>query len=179
MPLYNDNENLERAELYRLFAHLFMQTPDDELLMHAKELFGMDFNDSIVDIASDFTNLFLGPGTHLPPYESLYNYPVGDSPRMWGKAASDVQYIYAAAGLMLDEEINLVPDHISAELLFMNYLIENNLLIEQQRFFEEHLLEWIPVYCDEIYNHANTVFYKDIAKLLKEFILSDYEEIIK
>jgi TorA maturation chaperone TorD len=57
----------------------------------------------------------------------------------------------------------------------MSYLIENDFIEQQKRFLEEHLRKWIPEYCNKIYKHAKTVFYKELANLLKEFILSEYE----
>jgi TorA maturation chaperone TorD len=76
---------------------------------------------------------------------------------------------------MIDEEISIIPDHISAELLFMSYLIENGLTEHRIKFLREHLFRWVPEYCDEIQRHANSAFYKEVANILKEFILSDYE----
>lgn len=175
MTPYDNVENIERAELYRLFSGLFMEEPTDEMLIQLKEMFQMKFNETSHEIKMDFARIFLGPGKHFPPYESLYNYPMGDKPRLWGKATEKVQAFYTSVGLMVDEEINLITDHISAELLFMSYLVENGLMEHQMRFLEEHLLKWIPEYCDEVRKHANTTFYKDVANLLKEFILSEHE----
>lgn len=75
----------------------------------------------------------------------------------------------------MDEDISLIPDHISAELFFMSYLVENGLSGLQQRFLEDHLSKWIPEYCGEVQKHAGTNFYKEIANILKEFILSEHE----
>ena len=82
-------------------------------------------------------------------------------------------------GLTIDEEISLIPDHISAELFFMSYLIENRFLKEQKYFMEKHLLQWIPAYCEELNKQASTTFFKEVSMLLKEFIITDYEENLK
>ena len=172
---YDNEEDLERAELYTLFAGFFMKEPTVGMLMQVSEIFQMKFNDSIFEIGMDFVNNFVKSEGNLLPFESLYNYPIGDKPRPWGKAAEDVQAFYTKTGLVIDEEINLIQDHISVELLFMSYLIENDFIEQQKRFLEEHLRKWIPEYCNKIYKHAKTVFYKELANLLKEFILSEYE----
>lgn len=176
MALYDNVEDIERAELYRLFAGIFMNEPSDELVFHVKEVFDLKFSETPQQIRMDFIALFLRYDLHLAPYESLYNYPIGDRPKLWGKAAEDVQAFYSRAGLVIDEEINLMPDHISSELLFMSYLIENGILETQKKFFERHIMKWIPEYCDMIENHAGTIFYKEIANILKEFLLSEVEE---
>ncbi len=170
-----DDNNTGRAELYRLFSLLFMKEPDDELLSQAKEMLEMTLGDSPEEIRADFTALFLRPDLHVAPYESLYNFPPGDKPRLPGKASRDVQVFYESTGLTMEEGMDLVPDHLSVELLFMSYLAENGYLDKQHSFLEEHLLRWVPGYCDEVGKHAGTTFYKEIANLLKEFILSEYE----
>lgn len=175
MDFYDDYEDIERAEIYRLFASIFMYAPDEEAANKLREMFNMAFTDSLIEIAMDFANMFSSRDRHLMPYESLHNYPLGDTPRLWGRAASEVGAFYSSVAIAMDEETNLAPDHISAELLFMSYIIDNRFRIHQKRFLEEHLLIWVPEYCDEIYKHASTNFYKEIANILKEFILSDYE----
>ncbi|MDI6727909.1 MAG: molecular chaperone TorD family protein [Thermodesulfovibrionales bacterium] len=175
MALYDNVEDIERAELYRLFAGLFIHEPTDEIIIQLKDMFQMKFADSPQEIRIDFASIFLGPDGRLMPYESFYNYPLGDRPRLWGKAAEEVQSFYISAGIVMDEEINLIPDHISAEMLFMSYLIENGILELQKRFLEEHLVKWIPEYCNELQKYASTGFYKEVANIIKEFILSEAE----
>ena len=76
---------------------------------------------------------------------------------------------------MIDEEAGLVPDHLGLELLFMSYLIDNMRVYEQKKFLEEHLRGWVPRYCDEVREHAATVFYRELAHLVGEFIESESE----
>lgn len=176
MSFYDSDEDIERAELYRLFAGIFMNEPSDEIIFHFREVFDLKFSETPQQIRMDFAGLFLRYDLHLAPYESLYNYPIGDKPKLWGKAAEDAQAFYSRAGLVIDEETNLMPDHISSELLFMSYLIENGALETQKKFLEGHLVNWIPEYCGMIENHAGTMFYKEIANILKEFLLSEVEK---
>lgn len=169
-------EELERAKLYKLFSSLFMERPTDEILIQIKDIFGIKFDDTLYEIGMDFTHFFSEPSGHLLPYESLYNYPLGEISRFWGKATEEVQKFYKSAGLMIDEEIDLIPDHLSVELLFMSYLIEQGLIEYQKGFIEKHLFVWVPAYCDEVQKLAKTTFYKEVAVLLREFILIDCEE---
>ena len=176
MTLY-DEEDIERAELYKLFSSLFMKEPEDRVILRIREIFQMKFDDTPQEIRKDFAGLFLGSGLHLSPHESLHNYPLGETPKLWGRATEEVQAMYHSAGLMIDEESELIPDHLGAELLFMSYLIENDLAEQQRKFMDEHLLRWVAEYCDEVERHAATTFYKEVAILLKEFILSDSNEL--
>jgi TorA maturation chaperone TorD len=174
---FYDEEEDERAALYRLFASLFMTEPTDEMVEQVREMFQMQFNDPPQVIRMDFGNIFYQSDLHPAPYESLYNYPLEERPRLWGRATQEVLAFYRSAGLMVDEETGLIPDHLSMELLFMSYMIENGLEEQQHTFMEEHLYPWVPGYCDEIQKHAHTLFYQEVAELLKEFILSDYKDL--
>ena len=153
-----------------------MQEPTNEILIKIADIFGIPGDGSLFEIRMDFRNLFSEPAGHLLPCESLYNYPLWDVSRLWGKATEEIQKCYRSAGLMIDEEIDLIPDHLSIELLFMSHLIENRFTEHQKSFLKEHLRVWVPEYCDEIQEHAQTTFYKEIAALLKEFISIECEE---
>jgi anaerobic sulfite reductase subunit A len=176
MTFFLDDADLDRANSYALFSPLFLREPDGTTLIRIKEIFEIKFGDSSDEIRKDFSYLFSEAGGRLPPYESLYNYPLSDKPRLWGPVTGEVQTLYEDAGITLAEEIELVPDHLSAELLFMSYLIENRLPEQEKFFLEHHLLAWVPDYCDEIKRIAWTSFYKRVAELLTELIIDECEE---
>jgi TorA maturation chaperone TorD len=172
---YLDDSGSERASLYRLFASLFMQAPLEEVLLTIKDLLHMEFNDTVEEIGLDFKELFLSETGRLQPYESLYNYAPEDEPKLWGKATGEVQRLYQSEDLMIDTETDLLPDHLSAELMFMSYLAERGLTDAQKGFLGDHLLVWAPAFCDEVIKHCRTAFYREVAVLLREYLSSDYE----
>lgn len=177
MPSILTAINDSRANTYRMLAGLFLKEPDIDILNTLQTDLDMTFKDSPEDIAADFNNIFAGQEDPLVPNESLYHYPLADKPRLWGKATEEVQKFYKGAGVMLYEEMGLLPDHISVELLFMSYLAENGKLELQTHFLSEHIMQWVPQYCTDIADLALTTFYKEIAEITKNFILSDYEEL--
>lgn len=176
MEFYSDEE-IDRAELYRLLASFFMDKPEDEAIYRVREMFRMKFDDTPQEIREDFAGLFEVSDIHLSPHESLYNYPLGETPGPWGSATHEVQAFYRSAGLTLDEESDLIPDHLGLELLFMSYLVEHERVEEQKKFMEGHLLRWVPEYCKEVGKHAITTFYREVAILLREFVVSDGKEL--
>lgn len=172
-----NDKQIERARLYELFSSLFIKQPTEEVLVQLREMFEMKFDDSPGEVAMDFGTLFLNPAAHLSPHESLYNYSLEETPKLWGKVTEEVQAIYRSVGLTVDEEAALIPDHIAMELLFMSYLVGNGLVEQQRTFMEDHLFQWVPDYCDEVEKHAHTMFYREVAVVLREFVLSDHEEL--
>ena len=173
----NSDERTERAVLYRLFASLFIREPDDEILSLVRGMFQMKSFEQPDTIGQDFAHIFLGPWKHFPPYESFYYLDPEEVSGSKKKIVESVQSFYASAGLFLDINTTMLPDHLSAELVFMSYLAENSLVEHQKRFLESHLVKWVPRYCDAVSIHANTIFYKEVANLLKEFILSESEQL--
>ncbi|NTU42590.1 MAG: hypothetical protein HGA78_05980, partial [Nitrospirales bacterium] len=79
MTVYDNDNDAERSELYKLFAALFMEEPTAELIRQVIDIFQLDAGDTAEEISFDYTHIFLGPGKHLPPYESVYNYPAGET----------------------------------------------------------------------------------------------------
>ena len=175
MSAFNNESRIERADLYKLLATFFLQAPTSDALAEFSGIEGIKVEESAHDIWHDFHNLFVH--NKVPLYESFYNYPAGEIPKQWGMAAMDVQRIYESAGLTMEEELQIFPDHISTELLFMSYLVENGRINEQSAFIEGHLVRWVPIFCDEVLEHAQTGFYKQIAILLKELVSSDYKDL--
>jgi TorA maturation chaperone TorD len=164
-------EKYERAELYRLFSGLFLHEPSDEFIFHMKEIFLLTFDDHVEDIRRDFNNLFIY-NRELLPLESIQRKEIFSD-----YLVQDIERFYHRAGIMLDEEINLPPDHLSTELIFLSYLIETELNETFKRFFEEHIISWVPEYCQKIKEHGQTEFYKESISVFEEFLESEYEEL--
>lgn len=170
-----DAFNKELAQTYKVLAHLFTTLPNEELIEQMQKELELDIKEPLDAIIEDYTRLFYGPSDTIPPIESLYHYK--DAPSMWNQTTESVSDFYHFCGLDLDEEqTELPPDHIAIEFLFISYLIENDMVDELRAFFDEHIMKWIPQYCDVMQEKAQTEFYKEIAAITKEIILSDYEE---
>ncbi len=73
---FHDDEDTERANLYRLFSGLFLSEPTEEFLIQFRDIFGITITNTIDEITIDFMQLFSDAAGHLLPYESLYNYPL-------------------------------------------------------------------------------------------------------
>ncbi len=136
------------------------------------------------EIAVERTRLLRGikPGYGPPPpYESVY--AAGEKGQN-AMAMASVKNIYAESGVILPEDIHDQPDFIGFELDFMRHLTEtearartaNNLeeviriLGREQAFLVEHVLNWIPRFCDLMLEDAQLDFYRGIARLTKGFV---------
>ena len=37
-------------------------------------------------------------------------------------------------------------------------------------------MNWVPYYCEEVTKQARTLFYREIAEIVKDFLISEYDE---
>jgi len=163
---------IEVCHLYGLLASLFRAEPTHE-----------------EKLAVEFTALFLGPGGHISPHESVQADPDGGS--LWGDETLAVKHFIEGLDLAFTEEYTGLPDHISVELDLMANLAGHeaqgweqndltraaNALAYQQDFMQEHLLRWVPLFCKKIIETADLAFYRGVARMTRDFLASEAEDI--
>ncbi len=180
--------NLEQLKMLR--------SPEFQDLLKALEVdLGDDFfrKDAALlleDLAVEFAALFIGPGNFISPHESIHRQREdGDYGRLWGADTVAVKKFIEATGLSYRPEFGGMPDHIAAELEFVQKIEEHmdtacadghlelaeNLKSIKSRFLTEHLLVWGPGLMDKIIQKASLAFYREIAALAKNFLLQEGE----
>ncbi len=160
-----------------ILTELGIQLTDDFFQKHEDEL--------TEDLAVEFTRLFLGPGRHISPHESVHHEKDGAKwGQLWGDSTVEVRKFIESAGLDYKSEYRGIPDHISVEFEFMQQVTlrecqaweetdEDGALYclkIEKKFIEEHLIRWIPAFCDKVIMEAELPFYKEMAVLTKNFI---------
>jgi TorA maturation chaperone TorD len=159
------------------FQSDFLEKPDKELLEN---------------LSVDYAMLFLGPGKHISPHESVHHQREdGKWGQLWGQSTVEVKKFIEATGLHYDPAYKSIPDHISVELEFMEMLSRReaqewsegnqeealNLLEVELRFIRDHLSRWVPTFCDKVIAGADFSFYRELAGLTKRFIEFDLREL--
>jgi TorA maturation chaperone TorD len=167
--MFFQDDSADRSEAYRLLADLFSGPPEDddlEVIKKDLELKSMDTSQEILD---EFNSLLRYPGGKLPPLEGLFAVAGGVD------SEGSVSEFYAKAGLTIGEEFEAPPDHLSLELLFISYLVETNDLDLMKNFLDDHIVNWVPYYCEELKRQARTVFYGEIADITRNFLQDEYD----
>jgi len=194
-----------RANVYGLLTAVFRAEPSSSFLTRLKdpEILGVfealglslggDFRDSPSeqlreDLAVEFTRLFVGPGGHISPHESVHtDRGRGGNADLWGPETVQVKRFMEAAGLTVDDGFTGMPDHICVELEFMQQLttreaeawteadeeFATNILKIEKRFYDEHLSRWVVRFCDRVIEASNHPFYQGIGDVTKGFL--EYE----
>jgi TorA maturation chaperone TorD len=198
-----------RSDIYGLLSTVYRQEITTEFLQQVKDpqffevlsdlgTVGLDNflqkpeNELLEDLAVEYTRLFLGPGKHVSPHESVHHQREdGQWGNLWGESTAEVKRFIEATGLDYKDAFKGLPDHISVELEFMQQLT----LREEQawkdedtdkavacrqvekKFIEEHLIRWIPNFCDKVIQEAELPFYHAMAALTRSFIEFEMEEI--
>ncbi len=152
----------------------FLEAPEDQLLE---------------DLAVEFAALFLGPGGHISPHESVQRK--GASGLLWGPETSAVKRFIEDAGFQYDADFHGIPDHISVELEFMKETTRleaeawekndraaaANCLEFQRAFMAGHVLQWVFTFCGKVEETAQLPFYAEMAKLAADFMRAEEETI--
>ncbi|HSH34977.1 molecular chaperone TorD family protein [Schnuerera sp.] len=109
----------------------------------------------------EYAHLFLLP-EGVKPYESVY---LGQKSMIYQEPWESVKAFYQDNNMKLDENQLYPEDHISVELAFMSYLIDQNIDEKiQQDFLQQHILRWVPKFLNDLYENSFAKFYKIVAK---------------
>lgn len=199
-----------RSNIYNFLSLLYAREPSQELIdeilkpdfVDILSGIGVEFNDEIIkapreklteDLIVEYTRLFLGPGPHISPHESVYVGGYRDrDPKiglLWGNATAEVKDMAENLGFTYREDYHGIPDHLAVELELMgslaareyDMLINGNAeeaykcLLQEKRFLTEHLSRWIGVFCGQVIENARHVFYREMAHLTRDYVLQDVE----
>jgi len=204
--LRNDEDQaVMRSRIYRILAAAFSPPKADTgslydalLEVHASlrptnaplKATHASENASLPALAKEHLRLFVGPG-HIPcpPYEAVYRKDRPDFERglVMGPSTADVRRAYLAAGLNISKTYTDLPDHIAAEMEFMQFLCAEETRLAQQgnneaaakmksmqrEFHKNHIEPWAGDFADCILRLTTSPFYKATASVLKEFARSD------
>ncbi len=146
------------------------------------------YDDPVLEVAEalglEFTRLFIGPGKHISAHESVFVEADGGTGGLWGKQTVEVKKFIETTGLDYETSFTGLPDHISVELEFMQKLTEwetdkwhqkdpknaEYCLSVQRMFLEQHLLCWLPQFCDAVIAQTESHFYRAMAELAKNYL---------
>jgi TorA maturation chaperone TorD len=133
----------------------------------------------------DYTRLFIGPEKlPAPPWESVY---LSRDRLLFQKQTMQVRRIYRKFGYVPSNHPHEADDHLGLELDFMFRLASQtkedidqkefdsalDLLKDQSSFLEEHLLEWVPLFVEDVLKSAETLFFQGMAKILQGYLEQD------
>jgi len=167
-----------------VLSDLGLQLASDSLQQPEEELLG--------DLAVEYARLFLGPGRHVSPHESIHHQKdAGRWGQLWGDSTVEVKKFIESTGLSYNSEYKGLPDHISVELEFMQQLTLReeqawrdededgalDCLKTEKKFIEEHLVRWVPAFCDKVIREAELPFYREMAALTKNFVEFERKEV--
>ena len=138
-------------------------------------------NKFLNELVLEYTRLFIGPGKHVSPYESVYR---DNEDALWSETTVEVKNFIEASGLAYSCNWHGLPDHIGVELEFMHRLTCHerearakgdqkaaiHCLEFEKRFIDEHLSQWVPAFCDKVKEESRVGFYGAMAEFTKQFI---------
>jgi TorA maturation chaperone TorD len=142
-------------------------------------------NHQLVELQVEYSRLFIGPfKPEVYPYESVFLHRFGSD----AEAIQELLSLYRHEGLTLAPDFKERPDHISLELEFMAHLCsmeieagesqnsetESAYRQRQQMFLKDHIMNWVPALSSLVEEATVVEFYRQLARLTREFVIWDY-----
>lgn len=140
---------------------------------------GLSLDEQVARLEADYIRLFVGPGRMLaPPWESTF---FNDGRLLFQEETLQVRQWYRRYGLKAAKLGSEPDDHIALELRFLAFLAEVALeaaqkgdeaalgqaMDAQRQFLSEHVLRWVPLWCERVIEHASGDFYRGVAFLVR------------
>jgi TorA maturation chaperone TorD len=132
------------------------------------------------ELAVDYCQLFVGPQTHLPPIQSVW-----DSGQFAGDAARSMQQFIECMEVF--EPCVSIVDHLAVQLQFAArlYSIPLGLMEPDEResicglarlFFDQHL-RWPDQLLQQVQQRGHTAFYQGLGRVTQSLLFSGAEAI--
>jgi len=134
----------------------------------------------LLEIEKDYTWMCFAskPRRLVYLFESVYN-----EGNLYDESTFKIARLYYDAGLKVEEDFRLPPDHIAVELEFMAFLsykemegikngdakIESYAAQLQKKTLDEHLHNFALIVAENLGKHARTSFYQGTAKVMTAF----------
>lgn len=170
-------------EYKRIFLENYEQLQSSEFFgkykIYSERIYQFLENSKELELLIEYSKLFIGP-YHLlaPPYGSYYL----ENGRLMGDSTVEVERFYDKAGLVISDEFKDLPDHILAELEFLEYLLykqydalinQNGQLNEYQNLFMNFTLvyftSWVNDFVIKLLNATENNFYLTASIVLQEY----------
>lgn len=142
-------------------------------------------------LKADYSRLFLTPGTsYVHPWESPY---VGTESMLFQESTLDVRHRLRAFGYEPQMLGSFPDDHLALMLDFLAHLSSRafeafgdgedetlkHILTAQQEFIAEHLLNWLPLFCEKLQEKDAAGVYLTYAQALVVFLEGDKRFIVE
>lgn len=182
-------EDIARADIYRLLALLFEAPPEQELL---ERLAALPDGETPLEaalaslgraaatlpdtaVADEYGELFVGaPMARVVPYRAHYT-----DGQLFGRSLAELRSELARLGIARSDTLAEPEEHVSVLCEIMSGLIVGAFdkgplpLPEQKSFFERHLGLWLPRFFDDIDAVETAEFYRAAAEVGRVFVRTE------
>lgn len=127
-------------------------------------------SNDLQELEFDFNLLFVGPAClEAAPYEAIYR---STERALMQAETMAVRKFYERAGLVLLNKNNVPDDHLSLELEFVCYLLEESVEDASQydlyeAFLNLHLFKWVKSHCELVREKTNNTIIIGISYILQ------------
>jgi len=170
-----ETANALRAREFPLSLALTMEAGEarsvQTMLYEETRCWPADFPESLRDeLAADYAGIYLNNYCNASPQES---YWLDEDHLAWQTPMFEVRKVYARHGLEVANWRIQADDHLSPQLHFLAWLLEQDddqsHLADVADFLDEHLLLWLGDFSSRVARRCSTPFYAGVAILTNHY----------
>jgi TorA maturation chaperone TorD len=167
-----DEMNHELQHLFRMMERNDISAENYEQMDQVLRVVNQYQGEDIKDLRNDYVLLFAGNEDHNPFCPLIATEFLS----LYGKHYDPDSF----SDLIFDSGIPVNPDEpvetITNYLEYLSLLLENSVQNDSElsllnNFMDEHILNWMPLFCEVLYKSSNVNFYREVAVGLKDFLL--------
>ena len=162
-------------ELQHLFRTLEKVVQDDDDILFTDQILStinLFQGEEIKDLRAEYVALFTADETSNPRCPLMANDFFRLTMQTYDSHDAE-EWIYdSGIPVSVDEPVDSIINYLQYFSFACDEYLSQSLDVEDlSRFFNHHIINWIPQFCDILYRASGISFYKEVAVGLKEFIL--------
>ena len=149
--------------------------------------------DFLARLRVEYARIFIGPGKPVQPYGSIHHPGDPKRGRLWGDTTIWLRRFVKDHGVDFGHShYDGIPDHVGHELEFYAQLLDAEIQAlsdgdedkvlrlnhSEKMLLTEHMLRWIPAFCDRVRDAAKLDFYGVLARLTQDFLALEAERLV-
>ena len=161
-------------ELHNLFRVLENEILTDEEVILADQvlsIINLYQGEEIKDLRDEFVALFTSSKSEDPICPMIASDLCRLASKTYYSFEAEEQIYESGLPVNMDEPIDSIFNYLQYLSFACDEFLSGDDEINISSFFDNHIIYWIPMFCDRLYATASLSFYKEAAIGLKETIL--------
>jgi TorA maturation chaperone TorD len=164
------------------FQHYFRQLERGEIfeeeIPHLEQVLNIINNyqgEDIKSLRENYVSLFTRWEGHEPDCPLLASHFMAGFGKSYDSGPFIDDLLDSGIPVNLDEDLDSIINYLEYLSVFCESDQKPLSVEEFSEFHNQHIISWIPMFCDLLYRTSHISFYKEVATGLKDYLIQLYE----